>query len=87
MNFFEGWPWFEFNNLGLQLAMALKFYVSVAKGLKLKLGKFWGINSYVFRSYMEKTGRGGFFPPPSILNRVNVNFFTSLVQFLLVKNI
>ena len=35
--FYEGWSWFEFNNLGLTLAMALKFYTSVAKELKLKL--------------------------------------------------
>ena len=63
MNFFEGWPWFEFNNLGLQLAMALKFYVSVPKGLELKFRKFWGTKSYVFRSYMGKTGRGDLFAP------------------------
>ena len=63
MNFFEGWSWFGFNNLGLQLAMALKFYVSVAKGLELKFRKFWGTNSYVFRSYMGKTGRGDLFAP------------------------
>ena len=35
--FNEGWSWFQFNNLGLALAMALKFYTSVVKGLKLKL--------------------------------------------------
>ena len=46
--FFEGCPWFEFNNLGLALGMALKFYTSVGKGLKLKwvkrvkTKKFWG---------------------------------------------
>ena len=31
--FFEGWSWLKFNNLGLKLGMALKFYTSVAKGL------------------------------------------------------
>ena len=30
--FFEGWSWFKFNNLGLALGTALKFYISVAKG-------------------------------------------------------
>ena len=30
----KGWSWFKFNNLGLTLGMALKFYTSVAKGLK-----------------------------------------------------
>ena len=39
--FFEGWSWF--NNLGLALGTNLKFYTSVAKGLKLKVRKFWGL--------------------------------------------
>ena len=42
-HFFEEWSWFRFNNLGLTLGMALKFYTSVAKGLKLKFRKFWGL--------------------------------------------
>ena len=33
---FEVWSWFKFNRLGLALSRALKFYSSVAKGLKLK---------------------------------------------------
>ena len=41
--FFEGKSWFKFNYLGVALCMALKFYVSVAKGLKLKVRKFLGI--------------------------------------------
>ena len=28
---FEGWSWFNINNLGLALGMVLKFYSSVAK--------------------------------------------------------
>ena len=28
---FEGWSWFNVNNLGLALGMTLKFYSSVAK--------------------------------------------------------
>ena len=35
--FFGRYSWFKFNNLGLVLGMALKFYTSVAKGLKLKV--------------------------------------------------
>ena len=38
--FYEGCWWVKFNNLGLALGMALKFYTSVTKGLKLKVGKF-----------------------------------------------
>ena len=56
---FDRWSRFKFNNLGLALGTKLKFYNSVAKGLKLKVRKFWGLS----------------FPPPSsppILNRVNI---------------
>ena len=70
--FFEGWPWFKFNNLGLALGTNLKFYTSLSKGLKLKLRKFWG----VIPTFVEVAGEtlvgGAFLPPPShpILNRV-----------------
>ena len=40
ITFNEGWSWFMFNNLGLALGITLKFYTSVAKGLKLKVRKF-----------------------------------------------
>ena len=40
--FFEGWPLFRFNDLGLTLGANLKFYTSVAKGLQLKVRKFLG---------------------------------------------
>ena len=35
--FFEGWSWFKFNNLGLRPGVTVKFYTSVAKVLKLKV--------------------------------------------------
>ena len=57
--------------MGLALGMALKFYISMAKGLKLKLGKFYGLIS----AFVEVTGGklvGGPFCPP-ILNRVKVS--------------
>ena len=38
--FFEGWPRFKFNNLGLALGKNLKCYISVAKGVKLKVRIF-----------------------------------------------
>ena len=44
-NFFEGPSWLKFNNLRLALGVALKFYTSVTKGLKLKIRKFWGLIS------------------------------------------
>ena len=76
--FFEGWSWFKFNNLGLVPGTNLKFYISVAKRLKLKVRKF----SMIIHTFAEVTekilvggageGRGGFLLPPSfpILNRV-----------------
>ena len=44
-NVFEGCSWFKFNNLGLALGMAFKFYTSVEKRLKLSVRKFWGLMS------------------------------------------
>ena len=41
--FFWGDSWFKFNNLGLALGIALKFYTSVAKELKLKVRTFLGL--------------------------------------------
>ena len=44
----------------------LKFYTSLLKGLKLKVRKVWGFNSYVYRNYRRKTGWGeGFLPVKS----------------------
>ena len=52
-HFFVGWSWFQLSSLGLGLDMALKFYTSVAKGLKLK-SKIAGANFYVCKIYREK---------------------------------
>ena len=53
--------------------MTSKLYTNVAKGLKLKVRKVFGDNSYVCRSYKGKTGGGGLFAPsPPNLNRVNI---------------
>ena len=51
--FFEGWSWFKFNNLGLALGVNLKFYTSVAKELKLRARKFWGL-IYTFAEVTEE---------------------------------
>ena len=59
--FFEGWSWFKFNNLGLALGTNLKFCTRVAKGLKLKVRKFWGLIS---RFVGEKLVGEPFCPPP-----------------------
>ena len=42
-DFFGKWFWFTWNNSGLALGMALQFYSSVAKELKLKVRKLWGL--------------------------------------------
>ena len=60
--FFEGWSWFKFNNLGLALGTNLNFYTSLAKGLKLKVKKFWGLIS----TFVEVRGEKlvAFLTPP-----------------------
>ena len=50
--FFEELFWFKFNSLELVLSTNLKFYISPAKVLKLKLRKFWGL----IPTYVEVTG-------------------------------
>ena len=65
--FFEGWSWFRFNNLELALDRNLKFYTSVANGLKLKVRKIWGLIPTFIEVTGEKlVGRGLFAPslPP-----------------------
>ena len=60
--FFEGWSCFKFNNLGLALGTNLKIYISVAKGLKLRVRKFWGLIA-TFVEVTEEKLIGGAFPP------------------------
>ena len=72
--FFERWSWFKFNNLGLALSMTLKFYSSVGKGLKLKVRKIFGVNSYVCRSYRGRTGRKPFWHPSWIGLKASFEF-------------
>ena len=70
-HFFERWSWLKSNNLGLALGMALKFYTSVAKLLKLNFRKFLGIIPAFVEVIGEKmVGIGGFFAANPILNKV-----------------
>ena len=71
--FFEGWSCFQLNNYGLALGTDLKLYKSVAKGLTLKVRKFWGLISTFAEITEEKLVGGGrpfSPPPPQFLNRV-----------------
>ena len=63
ITFVEGLSWFKFTNLGLGQGMALKFYTSVAKGLKLKVKTFWWLTPTFVDVTVEKTGSGGLFAP------------------------
>ena len=51
---------FKFNNLRQNLGMALKFYTSVAKGLKIKVMKFF---MFVEVTGEKLVGDGAFWPP------------------------
>ena len=63
--FFKEWSLFKFNNLGLALGMTLKLYNNVAKGSKLKVGKFWGLIPTSVEVRGEKLVGGVFTLPPS----------------------
>ena len=63
---FERWFWFSFSNLGLALRMTLKLYNrlatlnflnSVAKGVKLKVRKFWELTPTFAEFTVKKLGR------------------------------
>ena len=63
--FFEGWPWCKFNNLGLALGTNLKCYISVAKGVKLKVRIFWRlIPTFVEVTGEKPVGERAFCPSP-----------------------
>ena len=56
--FSEGW------SRGLVQGIALKFYISVANGLKLKVRKFWGLIPTFVEVTEEKLVGGLFAPHP-----------------------
>ena len=60
--FWGRWSWFKFKNLGLALGMT--FYTSVAKGLKLKVRKLWGLIPTFVEFTGEKLVGGAFLPHP-----------------------
>ena len=66
------WYWFKFNNLGLALDMAFKFYTSVAKELRLKFIMFSELIPTFVEVTREKLVGGSFWtlPPPPIVNMV-----------------
>ena len=60
-NFFEGCFSFKFNNLGLALAMALKFNSNVVESLKLKVRNFSELIPIFVEVIGEKLVSGLFF--------------------------
>ena len=62
--------------------MSLNFYASVAKGLNLKVTKFWGLIPTFVKVTGGKLIGGGLFAPPPILNRVKADH----KSFLNIKN-
>ena len=67
----EGCPWFKLNNLRLALGMALKFYISVAEGLKpKKVRNFLGLIPTFVEVTRGKLVRAFFAPSPILINRV-----------------
>ena len=61
---FEEWSSFKFNNKRLAKGMTLKFYISVAQGLILKVRRFWGlIPTFVKVTWKKLVGVEGNFAP------------------------
>ena len=57
--------------MGLVVGTNLTFYISLAKGLKLKVRRFWGLIPTFVEVAGEKLVEGVLLPPaPPILNRV-----------------
>ena len=70
--FFQRWSCFKFNNLGLALGTNLRFYTSIAKGLKLKVRRFLGLIPTFVEVAGEKLVWGTFLPPPSPSSRIGL---------------
>ena len=78
---FEEQSWSKFNNLGLALGIALTFFSSMAKGLKLKVRNFGGLVPTFVEVTREKQV-GSLFephPPPSAPYPTNLNRFNWLL--------
>ena len=56
---------FKFTNLGLALGLNLTLCISVAKGINLKLRKFYGLIRTFIKVTREKLVGGGLFVPSS----------------------
>ena len=62
---------FQVEQFRLALGMALTFYASVEKGLKLRDRKFWRLVPTFVKVTGGKLVGGLFAPSPHFLNRVN----------------
>ena len=83
---FEGWSWPKFNNLGLAVATNFIFYTSVAKGLKPKVGKFWGLIPTFVEVTEEKLVGEDLNPPLSWirLRKPRVEILVSIIKVVTV---
>ena len=77
-NFFEGWYWFKFNNLELELSANLKFYSKLAKGVKLKLQKNCGLIPMFVEVTGEKLAGGSLFAALKLSNCVLCQWFHAI---------
>ena len=80
-HFFVGCFWFKFSNFGQ--ALGLEILHHCRKKFETLKQKFWGVNSYLRRSYRGKTVRRRDFCPP--LPRI-LNMVKTWSSFSLIKN-
>ena len=78
--FWERCSWFKFSNLELGLGMALNFYTSVAKRLKLQMKKFWGLISTFVEVTGEKLFGSIFLPPPSLIGLIGFSASKLMIE-------
>ena len=60
-------------------------YTKVAKGLKLKVRKWWGLIATFVEIKGEKLVEGARFPPPPIQNRVNLKLKSQKYIYICTK--
>ena len=82
--FFERWPWFKLNNLGIALVMASEFYTIGEKlvggtFLRSKLRRIWTSPSKLNLNIAKQISTISFWIPSIIYHYINLSLFASTI--------